>query len=43
VTEFYDGEIEKRQREAAAQHDFELQDHSLYLYGICSECRAEQK
>lgn len=42
VTEFFDEEIEKLQKQAAEKHEFELQDHSLYLYGICSECRAEQ-
>lgn len=39
VTEFYDEKIESRQDSIAAQHDFELQDHSLYLYGICSLCK----
>lgn len=39
VTEFYDEKIEARQDAIAEQHDFELQDHSLYLYGICSECK----
>jgi Fur family ferric uptake transcriptional regulator len=38
VTEFFDEEIEKRQKAAALQHRFELQDHSLYLYGICAKC-----
>ena len=39
VTEFYDAEIEERQKLAAEKYDFEMQDHSLYLYGLCSECR----
>ena len=38
VTEFYDSEIEVRQRAAAEKHNFELQDHSLYLYGLCGNC-----
>ncbi|HAU68105.1 MAG: ferric iron uptake transcriptional regulator [Arenicella sp.] len=38
VTEFYDAEIEVRQKAAAEKHNFELQDHSLYLYGLCGNC-----
>ena len=38
VTEFYDDEIEKRQKKAAKKYNFDLQDHSLYLYGLCSDC-----
>lgn len=32
VIEFHDELIEQRQREIAAQHGFELSDHSLVLY-----------
>lgn len=32
VVEFSDATIEKRQREIAAEHGFELVDHSLVLY-----------
>jgi Fur family ferric uptake transcriptional regulator len=32
VIEFADAIIEKRQREIAAEHGFELVDHSLVLY-----------
>ncbi|MEQ8660690.1 MAG: transcriptional repressor, partial [Gammaproteobacteria bacterium] len=32
VIEFYDEDIERRQREIVAAHGFELQDHSLVLY-----------
>ena len=39
VTEFYDEEIEARQKRVAKKYNFELQDHSLYLYGICENCR----
>lgn len=38
VTEFYDDEIEKRQKKVAKKYNFDLQDHSLYLYGLCSDC-----
>ncbi|MGE0310412.1 MAG: ferric iron uptake transcriptional regulator [Lautropia sp.] len=35
VEEFFDAEIEKRQQQVAAKNGFELQDHSLALYGNC--------
>ena len=41
VEEFFEAEIERRQRQIAADRGFELQEHALALYGICSrpECR----
>lgn len=42
VDEFMDETIERRQREIAAEAGYEITDHSLYLYGICSDCRAEK-
>ena len=39
VTEFYDAEIEKRQAKVAEEHGFQLQEHSLILYGICKNCQ----
>jgi Fur family transcriptional regulator, ferric uptake regulator len=37
VEEFVDAEIERRQREIAAAHGFELLEHSLSLYGECNK------
>jgi Fur family ferric uptake transcriptional regulator len=37
VFEFKDSEIERRQREISQQHGIELANHSLYLYGKCSD------
>jgi Fur family ferric uptake transcriptional regulator len=37
VEEFYDPEIEKRQRAVAHARGFELQDHSLALYAACTK------
>jgi Fur family ferric uptake transcriptional regulator len=37
VEEFYDPEIEKRQRAVAHARGFELQDHALSLYAACSK------
>lgn len=39
VDEFLDPEIERRQKQIAAAKGYEITDHSLYLYGICSSCR----
>ena len=40
VEEFFDTEIETRQRTVAKARGFELQDHSLSLYAVCikKEC-----
>ena len=35
VEEFFDAEIEKRQRSIAQARGFELQDHALALYAAC--------
>jgi len=39
VEEFYDRVIEEQQDKIAAKFGFEITDHSLYLYGICKNCR----
>ncbi len=45
VEEFFDPEIEKRQRAIAEGRGFELQDHSLALYGRCTvpDCPHRQR
>jgi Fur family ferric uptake transcriptional regulator len=35
VEEFYDPEIERRQKKIAADRGFKIQEHSLYLYADC--------
>ena len=37
VEEFYDDEIEKRQKIAAETRGFVMQEHSLMIYGICAK------
>ena len=37
VEEFYDAEIEQRQRAVAVMRGFELQEHSLSLYARCTK------
>ncbi|MCK5828926.1 MAG: ferric iron uptake transcriptional regulator [Methylococcales bacterium] len=39
VDEFTDSVIEKRQDDIAEKLGYELTDHSLYLYGFCSQCK----
>lgn len=41
VEEFYDEVIEKRQVKVAEDLGFEISDHSLYLYGLCSRCQSK--
>lgn len=39
VTEFFDSEIEERQLVVANEYGFKLEDHALYLYGLCADCQ----
>ncbi len=39
VDEFVDDTIEQRQRSIAEKLGYTMTDHSLYIYGICGECR----
>ncbi len=39
VDEFTDSVIEKHQEQVAEKLGYELTDHSLYLYGFCSQCK----
>lgn len=41
VDEFLDDVIEERQEHIAANAGYQMTDHSLYIYGICSSCREE--
>ena len=39
VDEFVDEIIEQHQRDIAARLGYELTDHCLYMYGVCSNCK----
>lgn len=39
VEEFFDEVIEQQQDKIAEALGFEITDHSLYIYGICSTCK----
>lgn len=43
VEEFYDPEIEKRQNAVAHSRGFELQDHALSLYAVCTKKNCQYK
>ena len=40
VDEFVDDIIEERQLLVAKKHGFAISDHSLYIYGLCSNCQS---
>ena len=43
VEEFFDEEIEKRQRAIASERGFVIHDHSLYLYADCQRSDCEHR
>jgi Fur family ferric uptake transcriptional regulator len=43
VFEFYDNAIEERQHKIAEKAGFHIDDHSLYLYGVCEGMKKHGK
>ena len=43
VEEFFDAEIEKRQRAVAHTRGFDLQEHALSLYAVCAKKNCPHK
>ncbi len=43
VEEFFDADIEQRQREVTTARGFELQEHSLSLYARCTKAQCEYR
>jgi len=43
VEEFYDEEIEERQKKAAAERGFTVHDHSLHIYADCTNPQCPRK
>ncbi len=41
VTEFVDETIECRQRRIAVENGFTMTDHSLIIYGVCTDCQRD--
>lgn len=40
VEEFVDATIEQRQQAIAEQHNFQMTEHNLTIYGVCQHCQA---
>ena len=43
VEEFFDAQIEQRQREVSVSRGYELQEHSLALYARCTKLNCEHR
>jgi Fur family ferric uptake transcriptional regulator len=43
ILEFRDDELERRQELAAKRVGFNIERHSLHLYGTCKQCMQEQR
>jgi Fur family transcriptional regulator, ferric uptake regulator len=41
LIEFFSEEIENKQDEIAAQHNFQPTRHSLRIWGVCADCQAQ--
>ena len=41
VDEFMDPTIEERQHKIAQQKGYDMTDHCLYMYGICTACKGK--
>ncbi len=42
VVEFIDPIIEQRQQAIAKEKQFQMTDHALYIYGVCSRCQVRE-
>lgn len=43
LIEFCDPRVQAIQDDAASTHQFNVSHHSLYIYGICADCAAQQQ
>lgn len=43
ITEFVDEAIEERQKEIAKALGFQMEEHSMQIYGICKSCQEKPK
>lgn len=43
VVEFFDEIVEKKQDDIAKKNGFDLINHDMTLYGLCAECRKEER
>jgi Fur family ferric uptake transcriptional regulator len=40
--EFFSADLEKLQDKIAARHEFEITNHTLRMFGYCSDCRSSE-
>jgi len=43
IVEFFDAELEKIQELVAQEKGFQLQSHTMMLYGVCKKCKEKEK
>ncbi|MCX7895533.1 MAG: transcriptional repressor [Thermoanaerobaculum sp.] len=43
ITEFYDGQLEERQRQLCQEHGFRPTYIALQIHGVCAACRAAEE
>ena len=43
IVEFLDESIERKQEEIALENGFKITDHTMQIFGICSDCQTQQK
>ncbi len=43
IIEFFDEALEARQDAIAKEHQFQMQDHTMKIYGICNTCQSQQR
>lgn len=39
VIEFFSSDLEKLQEKVCKEHDFQMDNHSLQIFGLCRRCR----
>ncbi len=42
IVEFLDESIEKKQEKIALDHGFKITNHTMQIFGMCSECQAKE-
>lgn len=43
IVEFLDNTIEKKQEEIAMKNGFKITNHTMQIFGTCSDCQAKKK
>lgn len=43
ITEFHNEAIENLQNTIAEENGYRIEDHALYLYGVCGDCQKRER